>query len=439
MDTIGIGEASVCDKDARRDAMRTPDEVAAMLELKRRGWGCKRIAREFGTCPKTVRRYVREGSWTGYALARRKPALAGLDAWLAERLVQHSGNADVVRQELAAERGIALSLRTVERACAPHRQRLLAEARATVRFETPPGRQLQIDFGERRVLIGGEPVRVHLFVATLGYSRRLHVRAFRGEAQERWFEGMESAFRAFGGVTEEVLFDNARALVERHDAVTREVVFNERLRAFARHWRVRPRACAPYRARTKGKDERGVGYVKRNAIAGRGFPTWSALEAHLEAWTREIADVRVHGTTGEPPIERFRRDEAAALRPLDGRPPFHATRELVRRVQSDCAVEVETNSYSVPWRLIGERVRVAIGAGTVRVSHAGRVVAMHDECCGRRERIIDPTHFEGVAGFRARAAGEEALPAAAGPSPGAPPPALLRPLAEYEAVVGGAW
>jgi len=68
--------------------------------------------------------------------------------------------------------------------------------------------------------------------------------------------------------------------------------------------------CAPYRARTKGKDERGVGYVKRNAIAGRSFATWSALEAHLAAWTREIADLRVHGTTGEAPGLGFARDEA---------------------------------------------------------------------------------------------------------------------------------
>ena len=80
---------------------------------------------------------------------------------------------------------------------------------------------------------------------------------------------------------EEVLLDNARALVDHHDAATREVRFNERLHAFARYWGVRARACAPYRARTKGKDERGVGYVKRNAIAGRRFESWAALEAHL--------------------------------------------------------------------------------------------------------------------------------------------------------------
>ena len=86
--------------------------------------------------------------------------------------------------------------------------------------------------------------------------------------------------------------------------MTREVEFNARLHAFAKHWNFRPHACAPYRARTKGKDERGVGYVKKNAIAGRQFESWSALEAHLDAWTRDVADRRVHGTTGEAPIER---------------------------------------------------------------------------------------------------------------------------------------
>jgi transposase len=129
----------------------------------------------------------------------------GQETWLKERLRQHHGNADVIRQELAAEKGIIVSLRTVERAVQRYRQELAAEARATVRFETPPGKQLQIDFGERLVEIGGSKVRAYLFVATLGYSRRHHVRAFRNERQESWFDGLESSFVKFGGVPEEVL------------------------------------------------------------------------------------------------------------------------------------------------------------------------------------------------------------------------------------------
>nr|WP_020041008.1 IS21 family transposase [Salipiger mucosus] len=414
--------------------MRTPEEVSAMLALKARGWGSKRIATELGCSRNTVKRWLAAGGWRAPSPVVRAKVLDGLEDWVAERFRQHAGNADVVRQELAAEKGITVSLRTVERAVAPLRQELRAEARATVRFETRPGQQLQIDFGERRVEIGGAKVKVFFFVATLGYSRRLHVRAFSGERQEHWFEGMEGAFRRFGGVPEEVLLDNARALISHHDPVTREVTINARLHAFARHWGFRVRACAPYRARTKGKDERGVGYVKRNAIAGRRFESFAALEAHLEAWIREVADVRIHGTTGEPPSLRFSRDEAHRLKPADSIPAFLTSRDLVRRVSSDCAVEVDGNTYSVPWRLIGERVSVLVSGTELRVSHAGQEVACHRLRPGRRARIVDRTHFEGITGGPLTNAGEQTEAELAPVSP-----ELLRPLSEYEAVAGGAW
>src|SRR5512143_3719169 len=141
--------------------MREPDEVAAMLRLRGLGWGVRRIAAEFGCSHVTVRRYLAAGGWTGYhhRTPRRAKALGGLEEWLAERFRRHRGKADVVRQDLAREKGIVVSLRTVERAVAPLRQALVAEARVTVRFETPPGRQLQIDFGETRVSIGGESLK----------------------------------------------------------------------------------------------------------------------------------------------------------------------------------------------------------------------------------------------------------------------------------------
>ena len=414
----------------RREEMQTPDEVAAMLRLKSLGWGIRRIAKELGCSHMTVRRYVAAGGWVAYRGRGRPRALAGHEEWLADRFRRHAGNADVVRQELEREKGICLSLRTIEREVEPLRRSLEAEARATVRFETPPGKQLQIDFGERRVTVCGLSTKVFLFVATLGYSRRLHVRAFTNERQESWFAGIESAFQHFGGVPEEVLVDNDRGLVSRHDRSTREVEFNARFRAFARHWGFRPRACAPFRARTKGKDERGVGYVEKNAIAGRSFESWSALEAHLDQWTREIADQRVHGTTGEMPIARFLRAEADVLRPIVGVPPFEAARELVRKVGADCAIEVDGNAYSVPWRLIGESVRVIITGTLLRVSHGGCEVAVHERRAGRFERVTDPAHFEGVVGFRSKAAPITAPIAE---------PALLRPLTEYEQLIGGSW
>jgi transposase len=423
--------------DPRGQEMKTPDDVAAMLRLRECGWGLKRIARELGCSHHTVKQYVAAGGPRPFKLPKRAKVLDGLEDWLRERFLRHRGNADVVRQDLAAEKGIAVSLRTLQRAVQPYRQALKAEALATVRFETPPGRQLQIDFGERLVEIGGIKIKAFVFVATLGHSRRCHVRAFRHERQESWFSGLESAFTTFGGVPEEVLMDNPRALVERHDATSRQVTFNDKLIAFAKHWGFRPRACAPYRARTKGKTESGVGYVKKNAIAGHSFATWEAFEAHLARWERDIANVRIHGTTGEVPMVCFERDEAHRLKPLGGRPSYGALRELTRVVGNDCAVEVDTNSYSVPWRLIGERVAVTVAAGEVRIRHGSREVAVHAQAQGRRQRVIDRAHLDGVAG-RDGAVRQRVIEQPPIDHP-PPPPALLRPLAEYEAIVGGSF
>jgi transposase len=412
------------------EPVQTPEAVAAMVRLHDLGWGTRRIARELGCSRTTVQHHFAVGEWRGYRRRGRRSKLAGELAWLRERLIRHHGNADVVRQDLQRERGIVVSLRTLERAVAPFRAELAAEARATLRFETPPGRQLQIDFGQRRVPIGGAMVPVFLFVATLGYSRLLYVQAFRHERQSAWFAGLEAAFHHFGGVPRELLVDNARALVDHHDPATREVRFNARLAAFARYWDVIARACAPYRPRTKGKDESGVKYVKRNALAGHRFDSWAAMEAHLAWWMREVAALRRHGTTEEAPRVRFDRDEAALLRPLAGRPPFQHVRELVRVVGAEGSIELDANGYSVPWRLIGQRVRVTANAGRVVIHHDGAEVASHAEAAGRRQRIIDPAHGHGMPGL--------ARPIVQ-PEPSEPPPALLRPLAEYEQAAGGGW
>lgn len=179
-----------------------------------------------------------------------------------------------------------------------------------------------------------------------------------------------------------------------------------------------------------------MAYVKKNAIAGREFGSWAELEAHLVRWTREVADLRIHGTTGEAPRLRFERDEAHRLKPLGQRPSFGSLRELTRIVGNDCAIDVDTNSYSVPWKLIGERVAVTVAAGEVRIRHGATEVAAHAQAEGRRQRVTDRAHLDGVAGrdgpVRRAAINtppvEDEIP---------PPPALLRPLAEYEAAAGG--
>lgn len=415
-----------------RQTMLAAQEVQKMLALQAQGWGAKRISKDLGCSRNTVREYLRSGGCKPMDVSGRVSILAPHLAWLEQRLRQHKGNADVVRQELQREFGIAVSLRTVQRAVAPMRMALRAQALAHVRFETAPGLQLQVDFGSTHVQVGEELTRVFLFVATLGYSRRTYVLLSLHERQSAWLLGLEGALRHFGGVTHEVLIDNAKALVEEHNRQTREVKLNDRFRSFCSYWGVTPRACAPYRAQTKGKDERGVGYVKRNAIAGHTFASLDALQAHLDRWVREVADVRVHGTTGEPPIQRFERDERQALRPLPSKAPFLQVRELVRRVHTDACIELDTNRYSVPWKLIGEQVSVVVADREVQVLYAGQEVARHAQSPLRRSSVIERSHLSGIVG--SQFVGSIRL----APPPDAPAE-LQRDLVEYEALVGGGW
>ena len=134
--------------DPRGQVMKTPDDVAEMLRLRACGWGAKRIARQLGCSHHTVKAYLASGGAKLFKSPRRAKKLDGHEEWLRERFIRHRGNADVVRQDLLAEKGVAVSRRTLQRPMQPYRAALQAEALATTRFETPPGRQLQIDFGE---------------------------------------------------------------------------------------------------------------------------------------------------------------------------------------------------------------------------------------------------------------------------------------------------
>jgi hypothetical protein len=196
-------------------------------------------------------------------------------------------------------------------------------------------------------------------------------------------------------VTRTMLGDNARSLVVEHDRATQTVIFHPGYLAFCRDWDVVPRACAPYHARTKGKTESGVKYVKRNALAGRRFESFAALEAHLVEWMR-LADEREHGTTHETPMARFLRDEAAALRPLPALTVPARERRLDRRVANDALVDVDTIRYSVPHRLVRDRVAVLVAEHEVRIFHGGVLVATHRRAFEPHAVVRDPAHYDGL-------------------------------------------
>ena len=407
--------------------MVEPEAVARIRGLRAAGWGAKRIARELKMRRNTVRRYLRGGESAEVQVRPGARRLSEGERRCAEELFagEAAGNAAVVR-ELLAKRGVTASTRTVQRAVREERQRLRAGALATVRYETGPGEQTQADFGEKKVWIGGALVRVFFLVAVLGFSRRIFVRAMLSERQGEWLSGLAAAFRHFGGVTRTLLVDNAGALVLRHDRRRRVLTFTTGFEAFCRDWTIQARACAPYRARTKGKTESGVGYVKGNALAARRFSSLEELQGHLLDWSMK-ADERIHGTTGERPRERFEK-ERALLRALPERALVVPSRRLLRRVASDALVDVDTARYSVPHRLVKEDLEVLVLEDEVVIFRGAREVARHRRAKEPRERVIDPRHYDGLWRPWEKASSEMALEEV---FPG-------RTLAAYQAVVEGA-
>ncbi|MCC6773241.1 MAG: IS21 family transposase [Gemmatimonadaceae bacterium] len=362
--------------------------VEQVVQALGRGTPIAEVARAFALDRKTVRSWGRRG---GYVPRAARPAVSRLDAyrdWLEKRASEVDYNATVLHRELT-EQGFKGSVIIVRRAVRALRQ-AAAPPVATVRFETAPGEQAQVDFAQVRVWIADVAIAAQIFVMTLGFSRRCFAVAFARQRLREWLAGHEQAFQHFGGVTDRVVVDNAKAMVLTH---TRAAIrWHPTYADFAGYYGFRPWACAPYRPQTKGKVESGVKYVARNALAGRRFHSWAHLNAWLVEWATTVADVRVHGTTHEPPAERFRRE---ALTPLDGRPPYAWTHKRERVVASDALVSIDGSRYSVPAHLAGTIVTVREHATDFTIWQGDTVVATHARQ-GRRQVVMEPAHYAGL-------------------------------------------
>jgi transposase len=185
-----------------------------------------------------------------------------------------------------------------------------------IRFETPAGRQAQVDFARFQFAWG---VRYALLVV-LGYSRLLWCRFYPRQDMATLIDGLEDAFVAFGGVPQELLFDQMKAVITRDLRLEGgALVRNAEFLRFAHHWGFTPRACRPYRAQTKGKVERPVRYLRGNFVYGRTFLHDADLDQQRQGWLDRVANVRLHGTTHERPRDRFDREERFLLQPLAAR------------------------------------------------------------------------------------------------------------------------
>ncbi len=277
------------------------------------------IAERVGVSRRTVYYWLARGAVTPEAGSVRYPPrptqLDPYHALIRERLDTYPELTAVRLFDEARAAGYAGSLTQLKVFVRRIRPRPPVEP--VVRFETPPGHQAQVDFARFAFPWG---VRYGLFVV-LGYSRLLWLQFVARQTMRVLMQGLEQAFHAFGGVPRELLFDQLKAVIlEDQRPAGGRVLENPEFLRFAAHWGFRIQSCRPYRAQTKGKVERPVRYVRQSFVYGRAFAGDADLNAQALAWLAHTANVRLHRTTRERPVDRFARDERAALRPLAARP-----------------------------------------------------------------------------------------------------------------------
>ena len=286
-----------------------------------------------------MRGILQAATWQPYTRAERTDTLLAEHAeFLRARAPEVLYSARILFQELRRARGYPGSYETVKRFVRPLRDAEQAAERATVRFETPPGQQSQIDWGQARIHFRSRPVILHVFIMTLGYSRRSFHEPCLGETLSQFLDAHERAFEYFGGHTREHLYDRPRTVCQ--PAGDGRVVWNATFKQFADYWGFEPHLCRAYRAQTKGKVESGVKYFKGNFLPGRSFVDEQDLREQLGQWQVEIADVRIHGTTHERPADRFARERSAPHRhrrparlPPGGQPAPARRRGLPRQLR----------------------------------------------------------------------------------------------------------
>ena len=387
-------------------------------DLRRQGMGISAIARHTGLDRKTVRKYLEQGM-QGPRYGPRQPRprlLEPYEDYLRQRVTKCEGLSGRRLMRDIVERGYAGGYTAVTD--------FLREVRPTERtgferrFETPPGQQAQVDFAHFKAVFDDEPDRVRtvwLFSLVLAHSRWLWGRFCTGQDLQTVLRCHIAAFEAMGGVPAEILYDRMKTAVVGEDP-DGAVTYNPSLVALLGHYGAVPRACRPYRAKTKGKVERPFRYVRQDFFLARSFRDLDDLNRQFEHWRTTLANPRTHATTGRVVDEAFA-DERPHLATLPA-VPYSAPLSVERRISRDGMVSVSGNLYSVPDATRRRVVEVQNHPGQVRIFEDGALIAAHPVLEGRNRRRLDPSH-------------RTAAPAA--PEPPAAEPSQ-RPLDFYAAV-----
>lgn len=365
-------------------------EVTMIRSLAERGLTISAIARQMGVDRKTVRNALRAPT----APPQKDASASVLDPYkdyLRGRLAAADFTAQRLFQDLQTQ-GYAGGYNLVKRFVAPLRAE--SHRQAVARFETQPGQQAQVDWASFGLMVvDGVRKALSCFSMVLGFSRYQYIEFTLSRNLASFLTCHVHAFEYFGGVPKELLYDNLKTAVLSH--VDGTVEWQSTFTDFAAYYGFTPRACRPYRAQTKGKVERPFPYIRSNFFLGRTFSGVENVNRQSRHWLDHTANVRVHGTTHERPLDRYQL-ERGHLRALPQQ-VYRTVETTFRSSTRDCVISYGGNFYSVPARYAARRhLRVEVAPAELTIYHNAEKIAVHRLCQGRHHRIIDPKHLEGL-------------------------------------------
>jgi len=365
--------------------------VFEIHRFKNAGYSARQIAREMRLGRDTVKKYLENPEVT---VATKKPKGSKLDthcemidSFLEEYpLIQ----APVVLQRLQ-EKGFDGRITIVRDYLRKQREKALKNRQAFIRFESAPGKQMQIDWGHFDALPYGATKRKLYALAVIeSYSRMLYVQFTHSQRQEVLHQGILNAFRFFGTSPEEIVVDNMlTAVTERWGRLIR---FNDAFPDFLRPFKIVPVACNIRSPQEKGKIERSIQYMRQNFWPARTFADLMDVQNQVNQWRDTVANVRIHQTTGEKPQDRFAK---VIPRPLpEGLPDCRETETVL--VHKDFAVIFDGNQYTAPPWTVGKHLILKADFNTIALYHLQKQVTAHCRSWERKQRIELPLHREQV-------------------------------------------
>ena len=354
--------------------------------LAHEGHSIRKIARVLTLSRDSVAKYLKEPN-PKRSVSKRASTLDPFKDEIAQFLERDPEVSAVVIRQRLGEKGFRGGISIVRDYLRSVRGRA-KKKEPFIRFESAPGEQCQVDWGHFGSITCGTTTRKLSCLAVVeSHSRMLTLEFTLSQRQESLHQGLLNAFRFFQGCPKELVHDNMlTAVIEREGPVIR---FNEAFLDFLRPLGIVPRACNVGKPHEKGKVEKGaIHYIRNNFWPLRTFKDLSDLQAQATQWRDEVANKRIHATTGERPIDRFRPD---AMRPLPEHLP-DCRETTLARVHSDFSIRFDGNSYSVPPWAIGREVIVKADQQTLTIYLKDKAIASHSRSWERKQRIEQEEH-----------------------------------------------